>query len=323
MNEPITIDTSNAGSPYAAANAGAIADLEATQGPAAPAIEPAGGTPPADPAAAAAAATPALTPSDILELKVRDKVEKLSLTTDREKLIEYAQKGLDYTQKTQAAAQERQQIEQYAQALQAREAEIATFLRDPQKVVQYAQLLLSQQGPQAQAQDPNAVATVADLQSTLASELQKVRAETAQAVAAAQFQADTTRYQSEYEADLTKVARSAIEKFPILDSVADTPEELVDLLKGDLAKSGKAKDITTIEEARDAMANLAKARADRLHAKVNDHAKMEAVRAAKLVKTGTEPPGGTAPAGGSPQHFKLGDPRLTAQAVADMIAGKQ
>ena len=299
-----------------AASAGALTDLEVPATPAdSSAAAPDAAAQPQAPSPTDPSTGPADS-SDLLELKVKDKVERISLSKERDKLVELAQKGLDYTQKTQLAADERRQIEQYAQALAAREQQLVEFLRDPVRVTQYAQQLLAQQSPQA-AQDPNAVATVAEVQQTLQQELARVRAESQQHVAAALFQADVARYQGEYQADLLKTVRDATEKFPILDSVADNPEELLELLKGDLARKGLQP--TSIDEARKIFGDLAKARADRLHAKVVDHSKMEAVRAAKLVKSGPEPPGGGAPAP-KPSNFKLGDPRLTAAAIDDMEA---
>lgn len=316
MNAPDTIDTSSGSSPYASASAGALADLQAppATSPQAPETPPAG-TEPLQPALP----SPQATDPDILELKVKDQVTKLSLSKERERLVELAQKGLDYTQKTQVAADERRQIEAYAQALQAREKEIAEFLRDPVKVTQYAQFLLGQAGAQNAPPDPNAVATVQDLRTTLEAERKQIREEMAQELASVQFKAEVARYQGEYEADIAKTVATAIEKYPILDSLGDK-DEVVELLKGDIARKGTQ--IATIEEARSAFQEMAKARADRLHEKVNDYAKMEAVRAAKLAKTGTEPPGGGAPAPQA-QHFKLGDPRLTAAAIDDMNAGRR
>lgn len=307
--------------PYGAASAGALSDLQAPPA-ATPPVEPQTPAPAAEPGAQAAAdpKTAAPTdPNDILELKVKDRIEKLSLSTEREKLIELAQKGLDYTQKTQQAAEDRRQIDAYAQALQAREQQIAAFLNDPVRVAQHAQALLAQAGQAAVAADPNAVVTTQDLNATLQAQLQEVRNEMTKTVAAAQFQAEVARHESDYVGQISQTVKAAVEKFPILDSFGD-PEELTEILKGDLAKKGLQP--ATIEEAKEAFLDLAKARAERLHGKVNDYAKMEAVRAAKMAKTGTEPPGGGAPAP-APSHFKLGDPRLTAAAITDMEAGRR
>lgn len=314
------------------ASAGALEDLKSSTAPtqdssstgADPAAPAGSGVP--DPTATADAkpaqpAASAVDP-DILEVKVNGKLERISISKDRDKLVELAQKGWDYTQKTQSAAAERQQIEQYAQALHAREQELQAFLTDPVKVTQYAQYLLSQQPQAAQASDPNAVATVAEVRQALQAEIAKVQEENQKAIAQAQFQAETARYQADYTADLTNVVRQSIEKFPILDSIADGPEDLFELLKGDLAKKGEGSQPATIDEAREAISALAKSRADRLHAKVTDHAKMEAVRAAKQRATGPEPPGGSAPAPQSGAAWKLGDPRLTAQVIADLTTNR-
>lgn len=317
MNAPDTLDTTAGSNPYAAASAGAVEDLQTPAAPAAPAQPSA--TPTAEPTGAAPPAPP---DPDVLELKVNGKVERISLSKERDKLVELSQKGLDYTQKTQAAAEERRQVEAYAQALQQREQELAAFLRDPLKVTQYAQYLLSQQTgqPAPSATDPNAVATVAEVRQALQAELAKAQEETQRTIAQAQFNAEVARYESEYQADLVKTAKAAIDKYPILDSVVEDAEELADLLKADLARKGMQP--TTIDEAKEALLDLAKSRADKLHSKVTDHAKMEAVRAAKVAKTGPEPPGGAAPAPQS-QSFKLGDPRLTAAAIEDMMRGRQ
>ncbi len=319
--------------PFAAASALALADLQAAPAAEAPVeATPAVETPAAEAATPAedakpAEAAPAEEPSLKFELKVKGQTQVLT----RDELIEMAQKGVDYTQKTQSVAENQRQVLAAAELLQQREREIAEFLRDPQRVAAYT----AQFQQQAAETDPNDIPTQAQViaqlraqQATLLEQMDRKVAEAEQRAQARAFETEVAEKRQGYEGELTKTIGSLQEKFPALD--AYDAKDLDRVLRADIAEKVAAKiaqfpeTAVSMEEVKALLIDAAKSRAERAQTRIDNHVKMSAVRAAKLTRTGIEPAGGAVAvplASAVPaKPVKLGSRELLDQVTADINA---
>jgi len=309
------------------ANAGALADIEAanaggadpatTAAPAAPAAP----TPQVDgqPAAAAPVVQPLSTQPTELELKWNGQTIK----TPIEQAIKLAQQGFDYTQKSQAIAEERRQI----QALQAQISQYRErtqqMLNDPALVKQHYESLLQATG---QAVDPNEVPTVAQMQAALKAEASRIQADTQREIQKAVESARTNMEVSRLTSDYTQAAESTITALQEAHPILGTVDDIDVLLRQDAWKilSTQAQADPEYAPSKDdvqkALKQAATARAAKMEAKVKEHEKMAVARHAKLVNQGIEPPGGKAVTPTPTQKHKLGSKDLTAAAIADIEA---
>jgi hypothetical protein len=273
--------------------------------------------PAADPAQAAVP-DPAAPELKGQSYKVKINGEEVDVALD-ELLKGYSRTG-DYTRKSMTLAQERKALEEERKQFdtirtqaQERETAIAAFLRDANQVKQYYEYLSGQQLTPAQQQALN--------QSTpdqLLHMQQQMEAQMAQRMAQMQqmTQAEIAKVQEAAQARQAQELASELDKtikgitgnpeFEILNSVDDIGE----ILCADAMKLNPK----TIQEAQDALLQVAKMRAEKLEAKYQEKLKASAVKQAKLTTQGIEPPGG---AGITPQptKFKLGSKDLTKAAT--------
>lgn len=328
-------DPSVTTNPYAAASAGALADLQApvAETPAEEA-KPAEATETADPVVTEESAKPAEqaapdTSNDLrFELKVKGQTQVLS----RDELIEMAQKGVDYTQKTQKVAESERQVLAAAELLQQREREIAEFLRDPDRVRAWTAQL--QQEAVATNADPNDIPTQASVIAQLRAQQREMQAqmdgkvqEVEQRINQRLFEADVAEKRQDYEGQLSKTIGGLVEKFPALD--AYDSKDLDKILRSDIAEKVAAKiaqfpdTAVSMDEVKAMLVDAAKSRSDRAQARIDNHVKMSAVRAAKLTRSGIEPAGGAVadPIPAVPAKSpKLGSRELLDSVTADINA---
>lgn len=242
--------------------------------------------------------------------------------TDPNEVQNLIRQGYDYTQKTMELAEQRRLVE--AQLLQAR-----TWLNNPSNVREYLQRLeaANPQPPAPQAPDPESLVTAAEVQAQLRASMvqaQQTMAQQAQhMVQSALLEAETARYTQEYSGVVQQTMQSLInEKFPILQDV----EKVDRLILDDVAEKVKARvllepeHVATIDEVKKLMVASAEARAGKLNARLQNHLKMEAVRAAKLTDKGAEPKGGAPPVPEADPKHKLGSKELTHSVIAELQA---
>jgi hypothetical protein len=226
----------------------------------------------------------------------------------------------DYTKKTMELAEQRRQFEAAVQAAQQRETAINTFLRDANQIAQYYQHLTGQQLTPAQQQalqqavDPNEVATIGQTeqmlkaaQEQLQTQVKQVQQYTEQQLQQIQA-AERAKQAAAIDTDITQTIQGILadERFKSLTAIDDISE----VLCADAMKLNPS----TIEEAKQALLQVAQARTEKLNAHFQEMLKASAVKQAKL-NTGIEPPGGS---GVTPQPVKhrLGDKGLTDAATA-------
>lgn len=310
--------------PYAAASQAALTDLEATA-----ATPPVAETPPETPLAPEVPPAPPDEPSSLkFELKVKGQTQTLT----RDELIEMAQKGVDYTQKTQRVADQERQVLAAAQMLQQREQEIATFLRDPARVRTYVASLQTE--AEAASVDPSDIPTQAQVVAQLKAQQAQMQQEMQAQVTASEerintrlFEAEVAEKRTVYEGELIKTIGGLVEKFPSLDTY--DAKDLDRILRADIADKVAAKiaaypdRAVSMEEVKTLLVEAAKVRSDRTEAKIQDHIKMTAVRAAKLTRGGIEPAGGAPLQSLAPPPVKspkLGSQELLNSVIADVNA---
>lgn len=245
--------------------------------------------------------------------------------TDPTQALDLMRQGYDYTQKTMELADQRR-------AFEAQVAEARSWLANPANLkamlARVEPQALAPTAPQAPGPDPEALVTVAEQQAALAAATQAAQQQTQEyanrLVQNALLQAETARYAQDYKGQVDTVMKALVtEKFPILQDVEKVDRLILDDVaeKVAAAKAMDANHVATIEEVKGYMVESATRRAGKLESRVKEHLKMEAVRAAKLKTTGTEPPGGTPPpAATTPTTYKLGDKALTASVVAELQA---
>lgn len=309
------------------ASAGALADIEAANAgtpSGAPAAAPAATAPPpsvdGQPAPAAdPTASPLTQPPADLELVWRGQTIKVPLEQART----LAQQGYDYTQKTQAIADQQRQLQAMQAQMAQREEQWRQALNNPDLVKQHYEALLQSHG---QSVDPNEIPTMAQMQQALKAEASRIQQQTQeqiqQAVDRARASMETARLESDYTQAADSTLSAVKEAHPILDTIDDV-EVLIrqDAWKALAARAASDPEFAPSKaDVQKALQTAAKTRAEKLEAKIKDHEKMAVARQAKLTTQGIEPPGGKAVTPQpSPKH-KLGSKDLTAAAIADIEA---
>ncbi len=317
------------------AHEGALADIEAANAgsaPAAPTPEVVETAPETPAAAAVEEATPPVsdeTPAPAaqatpVESKEEPVAQKWTFTrkgqqveiTDAQQAAELIRQGYDYTQKTMELAEYRRQAE----------AHLRQVLTNPQLLRAQLAEIERLQGPVApapQAPAPDDLVTVEQHQQLLRAQLEQTQRQTQAYVNQALLRAETNRYAEEYTGEVNRhMSVLTGEKFPILKDV-DKIEKLIlddvsDMVKARIAMNPETP--VEIGEVKTLIAQVAEKRATKLQARLKEHQKMEAVRAAKVTKQGIEPAGGAPPAPKASPSYKLNDPRLTELIISDLTA---
>lgn len=217
----------------------------------------------------------------------------------------------DYTQKTQALAEQRKQAEQVLEQAKAYEAEreqIRQVLSNPRALMYLAQQqLAAESGPSFDPESPANMGAVAQLaqanQQMLQQQLALVEQNIGAAAAAAQKAAvdevtarlETAKHTETINAKLTSIYADN----PILQSVP----EIEDVIRYRVSQTNPQ----TIDEALQAFEKVSAEVAKAMGAKFNEARKEQALNKQNLVQAGIEPPGGAAVPANSPTQFR--DPK--------------
>jgi hypothetical protein len=211
---------------------------------------------------------------DLWEVKVNGKNFKVP----REELIAGYQRQQDYTAKTMKLAEERRAWEkvqrEHAQYSGERE-QLKKFLQDKAAMQEYLRQLDQNENP-----SPDQPVTAAQLRQFQAAERQRQAAERSQMMEELQIRQTAAVYEREIDTAIGQ----ALSQFPELKSV----RRINDVLKSEVAE----RQPTTIEEAKELFAVVAKEQADALRTFAIEEKKKSAVKVDQL-KNGIEPPGGT------------------------------
>jgi len=321
-----------------AASAGAFADIEAANAGAAPAAEstPAAEAAPVEAAPAEEVVTSEETPAEEPAAeeaqpettKDEPAAQKWTFTrkgqtveiTDPKQAADLIRQGYDYTQKTMELAETRR----------AHEARIRDILTNRDILRKQLEFLDAQQGvtatPTTPAPDGDDLISVSQAQQLVRAQLAQAQQEIAQSANRAILEAETSRYTQEYTGTVNRTLQTLVsDKFPILKDVDKIEKLILDDVSEQVAAriQMEPNEVVPIEDVTALLAAAAQKRAAKLEVRVKDHIKMEAVRAAKAVKAGIEPAGGTTPAPKATPKYKLGDPRLTELAIADLMASNK
>jgi len=322
MPEPTT--------PFGAASTGAMADIAAYN-----ASEPASPTPPEPTAPAAPAPEPesaapaaAPPPSEPRE-QIVWQGKTIEVTKDELKAL--AQKGFDYSQKTMTVAEIKKELDAEKARYADEKAEIIAFLKDPVRVQQYAQALAVQAGVPA---TPEEIPTAAQVQQLLQQQAKHLHEQTVreiqQAKAETTLELEARRLEVDYRAEVERTLAAVTNQHKALATFYDE-EDLHVALKQDAWKQIQAKQavdpdyIPSPADVRGFLATAAARRAAKVEARLTDHTKMAAVRAAKTpTSPAIEPPGGGAVPPPPPgKTLKLGSPELRALVMADLAAAER
>lgn len=318
--------------PDSAPTAAPTAKPEATAAPAAstPADDAKVETPEAQAATALAAPTPE---ADLKTYEITVDGQKLTVT--EADLKSGHMRLQDYTRKTQAVAARERELTAREQSyqteitrLQGEQAQIDAFLRNQAAIEAYQRQAFGanqMQPPQLDPSRPPTAQEVAQIaaynaeQVRLATvretsdQLQAMRNELAQQARQAQETIVKERVGNEVD---THVA-ALVKRYPILSKVSeDVAEELI----GEALKFGPP---ANMDEAKARLTQVAESRVARIQTLLKESQKQEAVAAAKLRQSSTEPPGGI-PAKAPPGRKLSLDPRgrkdLIDAGIADVQA---
>lgn len=297
------------------------AALDAEVGPAA--AEPA----PADNQHAAEAAPAENTPAAVAEPATEPpppqealKTHKITVNGQELEVTEADLKSghmrhLDYTQKTQALAaerqalaaqiqQERQQWEQERAAVAAELSQLDQFLKDQNAVATYMQKAfgVSQLGPTPPPQiDPNKPLTAVEVAEIARYNAEQVRLQMQREVIEARQEALKAQQavlgskrmaeRATAEAEIDLHLRGLLDKHPVLKKFEGIEEELM----GEAARYMPGDRKGTVQDAKQRLSEAAERRMATIKAIAEDTQKAAAVEAAKLRKTSPEPVGGSVP----------------------------
>lgn len=251
---------------------------------------------------------------DVIEVTAAG--QRLKVT--RDELIKGYQRDVDYRHKTMQLAEERRaaqaQLEQERTALRQQLLQVQQVMQDPDKLAEAHARLMSERGLSG---DDNEVLTLGQMKTLWRHEQERLRAELAENQRQAAFEQQKALAETQYIADLQAHSKALLAKHPILQDV-----EKIDLL---LLSDARDINPTDLQAVKDAMAESAARRAARLEKRLTDHTKMAVVRQAKIGKAAIEPPGAQAPPPSAPRNrpLRIGDADLTAQVIADLVAGSK
>jgi metal-dependent amidase/aminoacylase/carboxypeptidase family protein len=234
-----------------------------------------------------------------------------------------AQQGYDYTQKTQALAEQVRQLEAMKAQMTQREAQWQQALSNPDLVRQHYESLLQSRG---QSGDPNEVPTMAQMQQALRTEASRIQQHTQEQIQQAVDQAKTSIEVARLESDYTQSAETTLAAVKDAHPLLATIDDVEVLLRQDAWKILQTRAATTPDyvpskdDVQKAIQQAAVARSAKLEAKIKDHEKAAVARQAKLTTQGIEPPGGKGVTPqASPKH-KFGSKDLTQAAIDDVEA---
>ena len=219
-------------------------------------------------------AAPALSDDTTITMDIGGEEQEVSLKDLRSGFM----RQQDYTQKTQATAEDRRSLEAAAQQLQQRETALTDLLADPQKLMQ----LVAARGGQQQQEVPLAdtdVPTVGTLKKLLGESQNQVRQEQ-QAV---QQQMQQQQVVQQMEATANDAFGEVFYNIPDLKAVPFVGDTLKKMALEDNPK--------TLEEMRSAIVSAGKKLSTQLNMKPPKVAKPQA---AAQLQSGIEPPGGSA-----------------------------
>jgi hypothetical protein len=315
-----------------AASASALSHLEG-QPAAAPAPTPAPAAAPEVPSPApdGQAAQPEVATPKTYKVKVDG--EEVEVPEDE--LLNGYSRTAKFTKTMMQLSDQRKAFEAERQQAIQREQALNEFFRDPANIARYyehltgkpltpAQQAALQPAPVANphADEFATVGTVEQMAAAKAAEtanamqrqmqqqiqrqLEATQKWTAEQIQRARVEAEQERKTVEYHGEITGTVGSLLEQFPVLKAVDD--------IENVLCFDAQRMDPSNLEEAKAALLNVAKARAEKLNAHFQEMQKQSAIERTKLSTQGIEPPGGTgvAPA---PTQFKLGDKGLAAAAA--------
>lgn len=204
----------------------------------------------------------------------------------------------DYTQKTQALAEQRRQVEAERaaqQAAQDRLAQYDAFHADKNRVLGYLQQAhpeLFQPSQQTQQVDPNEIATVAQAREMLAAQqrefqqnLQRVGQTSEQKIAQAIQDFRNEQQTNAYRESFKSTVKEVFNEYPILSKV----KMAEDIIRLEVRKM----EPTTEAEAHEAFRTVAKAMYEELTEGFTTLSKTKVKQAEKLKTAGIEPPGGS------------------------------
>ena len=255
----------------------------------------------------------ALSDDDLVEVLVNGQPVQKPWKEARASLMMHA----DYTRKTQEVAAARKELESTYQQMVEREQKIAAFLQNPTAVQDYLQKIQQQQVQQNPQITSNELVSYQDVQRLLQQEMVNAQQKLEQAVVAKTQELHTMQQASAIQNDLNATVKALKTQYPALESIDGIDQMLFNKVN--------AMGPTSVEEAKQFFATVAKAQMDALESHFVSLKKQEAVAKAKVTKQGIEPSGtGVLP---SPKVTKkFDDPEAfknaTAQIQALIDAGK-
>ena len=218
-------------------------------------------------------AAPALSDDTTVKMDIGGEEQNVSLKDLRSGFM----RQQDYTQKTQATAEDRRSLEAAAQQLQQRETALTDLLADPQKLMQ----LVAARGGQQQQEAPLAdtdVPTVGTLKKLLGESQNQVRQEQ-QAV---QQQMQQQQVVQQMETTANDAFGEVFYNIPDLKAIPFVGDTLKKMALEDNPK--------TLEEMRSSIVSAGKKLSKQLNMKPTKAAKPQAV---SQLQSGIEPPGGS------------------------------
>jgi hypothetical protein len=292
----------------------APADVRTPAAPAAP-VDAAGGAPGSDGAPAGSALT---VPDDhLFEIKYGKETLKVPFA----ELKSGYQRHKDYTQKTMTLAEERRQYQEAAQRWDAEKQQLRTYLSNRDNVRKILEHLeRTGQAPAGTAAAHAAGAaggedeflTAAQARQMLEQERRQYAQMTEARLAKEREEFALSQTAASYSVEIDTTIKGLLDSHPELQAVDD----IESLLRQDASKLQPQ----TLDEAKQYIAQAAQARAAKIQAWHSERAKQVAVNQQKL-QNGIEPPSstpGVMPQGPAPAKLKLGDPRLRAEALAEL-----
>lgn len=244
---------------------------------------------------------------------VKDNGKDVEVTLDD--LLSGHLRHRDYTKKTMEVADQRKQLEQLVQQTQTRETQMNEFLRDAQQVAAYYQYLTGQQLSSQQVQqmaeqqvDPQQA--IQQMRQEMMGEVQKMQQMT-QSELAKFHQSQQVAQAAAFERDISSTLKTLLDnpEFEALHDIGEV-DEISDFICSRAMQMGPR----NIEEAKQAILDVAKAKMEHISTRRKEMLKKSAVQSANLSNNGIEPPGGTG-VKPSPVSFKLGDKRLAEAAT--------
>lgn len=254
----------------------------------------------------------------------------------REKAIEFAQKGYDYTQKTTAVAEERRQLQAAAAALVAarkaeqealtRQLSDANFLMERLRALGH-QLPQSAASSTPPAPEPDDFVDRQALQTELTRLKEEALNEARKEMQAELDRLEMARMQATFTADFDATIQDIItNKFPQLREIYD-PDEATRLMRQEAKTLLHAHMTLNPDVPMDpaVLKNAMVSWAARAHARWESAKKQlekdEAMKRAAAMAASPEPPGGGTPPQPAPQAFKsFKDPGLMRAAIDDVEA---